>query len=312
MTGKLAALIERTGLALLDGGLATELEARGHDLDDPLWSAKILLEAPEAIAEVHRSYLQAGADIVTTATYQATFEGLARRGLDHEAAARLMISAVDLARDVSSRHQQHSGREALVAASVGSFGAYLTDGSEYRGDYGLSVNELARFHRDRLRLLAQHADVLACETIPCLAEVQALAQEIAALEHTEAWVSLSCKDEHAVWHGESVQDCVMALRDVSQVSAVGINCVTPSIVLPLLARIRSVWDRILVVYPNSGEAWDRGWQGAATGPERFAELAASWAAAGARVIGGCCRTGPRHIAAIAAWRDAVLRAGAQP
>lgn len=290
---------------LLDGALATELEARGFDLADPLWSARVLMEAPQAIARLHLDYLQAGADIITTSSYQASFEGFVRRGLDRQQAAGLMQLSVDLALQARQRFmadQPEGATAPLVAASVGPYGAMLADGSEYRGDYGLSVAQLMDFHRPRLAVLAASgADLLACETIPCPQEAEALArlleQEFPA---TPAWISFSCRDAEHVWQGERLADCMAMLDAVPQVVALGVNCTDPLLLEALLVQAASVTSRPLLAYPNSGEHWDTErhcWQGSAS-VAGFVALAQCWRAAGARLIGGCCRTGPAHIAAL--------------
>ncbi len=303
---RLDVLLRSRSVVLLDGGLASELERHGHDLRDPLWSAKLLLEDPAAIARVHRDYLGAGADIITTATYQATFAGLAARGLDARAAAERMRLAVRLGRDACAA----AGRaDALVAASVGSYGAFLADGSEYRGDYALDVDALVAFHLPRLEVLAPLADVIACETVPCLAEARALARCLSQLpDDVAAWVAFSCRDERAVCHGEPLAECVAALLEVPQLAAVGINCTAPAVTAALVARARAACAAsrrppVVIAYPNSGERYDGSWHGAPTSVEAFAALAADWVAAGARIVGGCCRTGPEHIAALRALRE---------
>ena len=308
----LAALLANRPFVVLDGGLATELEARGIDLDDPLWSARALLEAPEAIEAVHRAYFEAGADVAITATYQATFEGLARRGLDREAATEVMLRAIALAeraRDAVAAAELAAGGapvRRLVAASVGGWGAARADGSEYRGDYGLSVTELARFHRDRLTLLARHAELVACETIPCLAEARALAEVLGGIPDAAAWVSFTCRDDAHVRTGEPLEACVDAVADLRQVVAVGVNCVAPRYVEALVERIATRTDKPIVAYPNAGEGYDAPtanragrWTGTPVPPEGFADAAKAWIAAGARLVGGCCRTGPAHIRALA-------------
>jgi homocysteine S-methyltransferase len=270
------------GVTILDGGLATELERRGHDLDDPLWSARVLLEDPAAIAAVHRDYAEAGAQIITTATYQATFEGLARRGLGDAQAREVFRTAARIARIDGVR----------VAGSIGPYGAYLADGSEYRGDYGLSVDALVDFHGPRIELLAPLVDVLACETIPCLAEAQALGR---LLPGHEAWVSFSCRIATEVCHGEPLGECIDA---VGRVGAVGVNCVPPSLTEALLHTARAATSLPLVAYPNCGEHYHGTWSGRGLPPAEFAALARTWAAAGAEIIGGCCRTTPAHIRAL--------------
>jgi homocysteine S-methyltransferase len=283
------------GPVILDGGLATELEGMGHDLRDRLWSAKLLLDDPAAIEAVHRSYVEAGSDIITTATYQATFEGLARRGLDEAAATELLERAVSLARRACE------GTDVLVAGSVGPYGAFLADGSEYRGRYGIDVQALTRFHRRRIEVLAPEVDVLAIETVPCLDEARALAVVLADLPEATAWVSFSCSDAAHVSSGDPIEACIEAVADLPAVVAVGVNCFAPMHGRALVERIRSTTDKPIVVYPNAGERYaDGAWTGPATDPERFVALARTWVDAGAKIVGGCCRTGPLHIARLSA------------
>ena len=290
-------------MMILDGALATELEHRGADLDDPLWSAKMLIERPDLIRQVHLDYFQAGADVATTATYQASFEGFARRGVGRPQAARLMRDAVALA--VAARDEfwavdaNRAGRlRPLVAASVGPYGAMLADGSEYRGCYGLDDAALADFHRARLHVLADAgADFLACETLPCLREAMVLARILEEIPGACAWLSFSCKDGEHNSEGEEIGACAAQLQAHEHVLAVGVNCTPPQYLPSLLRRMRANTAKPLVAYPNSGEHYDapsRRWLGDC-GSIRFAEQAQLWYAQGARLIGGCCRTGPADI-----------------
>lgn len=305
-------LIDRSlnehGVLILDGGLATALEARGHDIDDPLWSARVLLDAPQAIRQLHEDYLSAGADCVITASYQATFAGLEARGLSRTEAAKVFQRSVALACQARDTFWTRSGGRdgrprPLVAASIGPYGAYLNDGSEYRGDYGLSAEDLRAFHRPRFDLLANSAaDLLACETIPCLAEAQALVQLLHAHPHIGAWFSFTCKDDKHVSHGEPIRACGELLNHEPQVVAIGVNCTAPNLVLPLIGELAQVTSKPIVVYPNSGEQWDaerKIWTGSKESAD-FVDQAARWQAAGASLIGGCCRTGPEHIEKLAA------------
>lgn len=309
----LAPLLAQYPVLVLDGALATELERRGCDLRDPLWSAKVLIEAPELIRQVHADYFQAGADCAITASYQASLEGFMRRGLSREAALELIRRSVRLAveaRDAFWQEPAHrTGRpRPLVAASVGPYGAFLADGSEYRGDYGLSETELMDFHRPRMAaLLEAGADLLACETIPCFSEARALTRLLAEFPNASAWISFSARDEAHLWHGERLAECAAWLNDQPQVVAVGVNCTAPRYLPGLIEAIRTVASKPIVVYPNSGETYDpvqRLWSGVADA-ETFAIEARRWYASGARLIGGCCRTTPDHIRTIAAWARAL-------
>jgi homocysteine S-methyltransferase len=210
----LSPFFEAHDVVLLDGALATELERRGADLRDPLWSAKLLLENPAMIRQVHHDYYAAGADVATTASYQATIPGLMRRGLDRQQAAEMLRRSVILAQEARDdfwglASNRTNRLRPLVAASIGCYGAYLHDGSEYRGDYGLTVQQLIDWHRPRLEILADSgADLIACETIPCLAEGEALVKLLAEFPQTFAWLSFSCRDEFRLCHGEWFADAM--------------------------------------------------------------------------------------------------------
>jgi homocysteine S-methyltransferase len=291
---------------VLDGALATELERRGANLDDPLWSAKCLIERPDLIREVHLDYFRAGADVAITATYQATFEALARRGIEAPAAAGLMCDAVAAAADARDEFWAEASNRVgrlrpLVAASVGPYGAMLTDGSEYRGHYAVTEAELEEFHRPRLRVLAHAgADLLACETLPCLREALALARVLQEFPQACAWVSFSCRDGEHDCEGEKIGECAARLQDYPQIVAVGVNCTAPQYVASLLRHMRPRTDKPLLAYPNSGESYhpaSKRWDGH-SGTLQFGEQARLWFAAGARLIGGCCRTGPQEIRSV--------------
>ncbi len=270
-----------------DGGLATELEARGADLSDPLWSARLLIEAPQDIAAVHAAFFAAGAQIATTASYQANFEGFAARGIDRQAAAGLLRRSVDLARQAGG-----GAPERWVAASVGPYGAARADGSEYRGRYGLSVAQLAAWHRPRLEVLADAgADLLALETVPDVDEAAALVGLVQAA-NVPAWLSYTI-DGAKTRAGQPLAEAFAVAAGVPQIVAVGVNCCTPGDVLAAIEVAREVTGKPVIVYPNSGERWDAGgW----AGPARFSPaLVPQWVAAGARIVGGCCRVRPADI-----------------
>ena len=273
-----------------DGGLATELEARGHDLSDPLWSARLLADDPREIVAVHAAYFRAGAKIATTASYQASFDGFAAHGIDRHDAAGLLCRSVELAK--AARDEADAG-DLCVAASVGPYGAALADGSEYRGRYGLSVAALTRWHRPRLEILAAAGtDVLALETVPDVDEAEALVNLVRSVG-VPAWLSYTV-DGTKTRAGQPLADAFAVAAGVPEIVAIGVNCSAPEDVLPAI-RVANI-GKPVIVYPNSGERWDsrrRQW----IGPRRFsAKLAVQWAAAGARIVGGCCRVGPSDIA----------------
>jgi homocysteine S-methyltransferase len=288
------AVPEDTAL-IADGGLATELEARGHDLSDALWSARLLVDAPQEITAVHTAFFRAGAMIATTASYQASFDAFAARGISRDETVRLLRRSVELAKTARD-DVGVAGR--WVAASVGPYGAALADGSEYRGRYGLSVAQLQDWHRPRLEVLADAgADVLALETIPDVDEAEALVNLVRSLG-VPAWLSYTI-DGTRTRAGQPLADAFAVAAGVAEIVAVGVNCCAPDDVLPATGPARET-GKPVIVYPNSGEHWDRG-RRAWVGTSRFSSrLALQWVSAGANVVGGCCRVRPADIAELAA------------
>ncbi|HEY9374393.1 homocysteine S-methyltransferase [Streptomyces sp.] len=280
---------------VLDGGLSNQLEAQGCDLSDELWSARLLADGPEQIEAAHTAYVRAGARVLITSSYQATFEGFAHRGIGRAEAARLLGRSVELARAAGDL----AGEDVWVAGSVGPYGAMLADGSEYRGRYGLSVRELERFHRPRIEALAAAGpDVLALETVPDADEAEALLKAVAGCG-APVWLTYTVAGGRTR-AGQDLAGAFALAAGVEEVIAVGVNCCEPGDVGPAVEIAAGVTGKPVVVYPNSGEVWDaraRGWRGEGTfDPGRTGE----WRAAGARLIGGCCRVGPDRIAALAA------------
>jgi homocysteine S-methyltransferase len=292
---------------VVDGGLATELERRGVDISGPLWSARALTENPQAILRLHVDYLRAGAGVLVSASYQATLQAMQGAGFGPREARGLLLRSVELAREAGGIFAREAGRDPsaarpIVAASVGPYGAFLHDGSEYRGDYGLDVDDLVEFHAERFAVLAgSGADLLACETIPCAAEARALVRLLRRHPDARAWLSFSCADAAHLRSGERIAEQVARLDREPQVVALGVNCTAPDHVGPLISEIRGATTKPIVVYPNSGEGWDARvgrWSGEAH-PEMLLERAAEWREAGATLIGGCCRVGPEIIRATA-------------
>lgn len=289
---------------VIDGGLATQCEAAGYDLSNHLWSASLLQTEPQAIVDVHRAYLDAGAEIIIAAGYQASREGFAEIGLSDEQADELILKSVDLAEQARREYLADNPdvRYPLVAAGVGPYAAALHDGSEYTGDYGATAGELRKFHAGRLALFdASDADLLACETIPSIIEAQVLAELLRDV-CSPAWVSFCCKDAEHLSDGTPVAEAASLFRGHPRALAVGVNCTAPEHMLPLIDRVHAAApDRFIVVYPNSGEVFglmDKTWKGAAT-QMNWGKAAIAWHAAGATLIGGCCRMGPADIRAMA-------------
>ena len=290
-------LLKKQPYILLDGALATELERHGSNLDDPLWSARVLLEEPEQIHRVHANYFKIGADCAITSSYQASVTGFGSRGIKEDEAVELIKQTVYLAQQARAETGQ-AAAHALIAGSIGPYGAYLSDGSEYVGHYGVDDAQLEAFHRPRLEALIEAgADVLAFETIPSLQEAKVLFRLLEEFPEQSAWLAFSLRDAIHISEGTPLSECIEALGDHPQLAAVGANCFPASIATDFITALKQLTDVPIIVYPNSGEQYDpvsKTWSGEAV-CTAFEDIAPEWYAAGARLIGGCCRTTPEQI-----------------
>ena len=301
---KFAQMLALDRTIVLDGGLATQLESMGFDIDGDLWSAKLLDSNPQAIIDAHRAYLDAGADCIISASYQASRRGFMAMGKSASEADELIASAVMLAiaaRDQYVRDNPSTDLSPLAAASVGPYGATVHDGSEYTGKYDVSRDELRSFHAERLAVLDQcGADVLAVETIPNILEAEVLVDLLAEAK-TPAWVSFACRDDANLSDGTPLSIAAKLYADHPTVLAVGINCTPPAFATSLIQALRrAVPNKAILAYPNSGETYhssDNSWSGTACDFDNAFNVR-DWQDAGAKLIGGCCRTGPENISAI--------------
>lgn len=297
MTNAFLEALARDRPLILDGGLSTQLEAQGCDIRGVLWSAELLRSRPAEIVRATRAFVEAGAECVATATYQASRQGFAQVGVSAAEADELMLRSVELARQAGP---------AIVAASLGPYGAMLHDGSEYRGDYDVPAETLRAFHEPRLNLLDMNdVDVIAIETVPSFVEARVLAELLADCS-LPSWVSFSCRDGRSISDGTPIEEAVALFASHPKVAAVGINCTPPQYAPELVRRVRrTLPDKVAMAYPNSGEIYDAEtgtWSGTVTATD-CAAAAVRWVEAGARIVGGCCRMGPEHIRAI---RDALI------
>src|SRR3984885_12702055 len=302
--------LDLTGLHVLDGAMATELERKGFDLSGPLWSAHVLESSPEAVAGVHRDYLEAGADCLLTASYQVSAEGFQKISYDAQratdAAANALRASVSIAEKVRREYQAGSARKIWIAASLGPYGAMLPDGPEDHGNYTCSFDDLVGFHSRRIAVLAEtNADFLAFESIPSLEEAKAIVTALRPYPDVPAYLSFTCRDGTHVSHGETLRECAELLDGQPQIIGIGVNCTRPALIAGLIRELAEVSSKPVIVYPNSGEEWDavdRCWHGDGQIKD-FGELALRWRNAGAQWIGGCCRTGPDHVRMVAEiWR----------
>jgi homocysteine S-methyltransferase len=292
------------GTSVIDGGLSTQLERLGCILEGSLWTGQTLLTNPELIERAHRDFIEAGAKVVIAASYQLSRQGFVASGLTAAQADEALRRSVQVARAAvtSAIAAGVAAADVLVAASVGPYGAILHDGSEYRGNYGLTHSELVEFHAERIAVLASAApDLFAVETIPDATEAAAIAEVLGQYPEIPAWVSFTADTESTLWAGQSIEGAVSAVTGVPSVRAVGVNCVDPSLVAPLVARIRAVTGLPIVVYPNAGGSWNSvsgEWSGAQADP--LAAQASFWRDNGVALVGGCCGTDAAAIADLSA------------
>jgi homocysteine S-methyltransferase len=300
------------GVRVLDGGFASELEYLGAKIDGPLWSAHVLEDEQEKVVAVHRAYLEAGADCILTASYQVSRMGYAEYGLPEVRADQALLKAAELAQRAVEEWRAETGaeRRVVVASSLGPFGAALHNGSEYHGNYDRSFAEMVAFHRSRIEVLSaaiisgdvNAPDLLAFETLPSFEEACAIYEALRDFPDIPCWFSFTCRDEKHVAHRELLRECAALVSALPQTVAVGVNCTHPALIEELIGEMRAVTEKPIVVYPNSGEGWDaekRVWTGASDALG-FGESAKRWFAAGAQIVGGCCRTRPEHVKKIAA------------
>lgn len=288
---------------VLDGGFGTELERRGCDVRGALWSAEALLGQPDLVEGVHAAYLDAGSDCITTGSYQVSFEGFAEAGLSAADTIRALKASMAIADAARRRAAGMSGRRALIAASLGPYGAILHNGAEYHGQYGVSAEQLVAFHRSRLEHLQDGPiDLVACETVPSLAEASAMLLALSHFPHLRAWLAFTCVDGRHIGSGDEIAEGARVVGESSQVVAIGVNCTAPAYVGELIACLAAATTKPIVVYPNSGQHWDpegRVWIGRSSVGD-YGTLARDWHRRGARWIGGCCGTTPEDIALLRA------------
>lgn len=284
----------------IDGGLSNVLEELGCDLNNELWVANLLTTNPEALMKTHLAYLEAGAQIISTSSYQATIPGFMKLGYSNEESEALILKSVELAeKAITAYLKNHTpNKRPLIAGSIGPYGAYLADGSEYRGDYKISDAELRDFHQRRIELLDNSAcNVLAFETIPNYQEAKVI-NELTQHCKKPSWVSFSCKNGSQINDGTSIAKAASVFDGNEKIFSVGVNCTAPKHISSLITELKSViGNKNVLVYPNSGEVYDaisKTWSGTSD-PVKFSEICQHWIELGANLVGGCCRIGPSHI-----------------
>lgn len=296
-------VLKKQKAIIIDGALGTQIQRNGHNVNDSLWSAKFLAENPQVIKDVHMQYLQAGADIIITSSYQASFEGFLQKGFSKEKAVELLKLSINIALETRDEFWENCKQEnrikPLVAASVGPYGAYLADGSEYSGDYKISDYELKNFHKKRLEVLIQtNPDIYSFETIPSLNEAKILCELIEEFELVNSWLTFSAKNESFTNANDEICEAVKYLDSCKLLGAIGINCTAPQYIPQLIENVKSNTNKPIVIYPNGGSKYNpitKNWEKGEISPVEYAKMAHLWFTKGATIIGGCCETGPEEI-----------------
>ena len=274
---------------IIDGSMSTALEKLGANLNSKLWTAKCLEEAPDLVKQVHLDYFRAGADCGITCSYQATIPGLMQNGCTREQAEELIARSVTLFVEARDQWWKEEGEAAgrvwpLCLAGIGPYGAYLADGSEYRGNYGVLIETQPSRHEALLE-----ADI---------------AEELGA----DYWISFSCKDGKHINEGDLISDCAKALSEGHpHLKMIGVNCTKPEYIESLIRELKSATDLPIGVYPNSGEVYDpdtKPWSSG--GGVDFEAYALAYMAAGADAVGGCCTTTGKHIRQVVSARSRFL------
>lgn len=291
-------------LLITDGAAGTHLESMGCDLNDELWTAKVLKDSPELIKQLHRDYFQAGADFGVTVSYQATIDGYLNKGLTRAEAVDLIKASATLLLEARDEWWEAEGKDEnrlypIAAASIGPYGAFLADGSEYRGDYELSKEQLRQFHQERIEILwSQGVDLIAAETIPRLDEALVIAEIVQELD-AKCWVSFSAQNDSQICNGQNISECIRALEQFDCVVAVGVNCTAPQFIGGLVEKIKTETNKMIIVYGNLGNSYDpntKTWcKHNKDGATSYLDYAQQWKALGAQIIGGCCGTTPSEI-----------------
>lgn len=301
---KLNKIIEEQNTVIIDGALGTRLQEKGYDINDSLWSAKFLDENPLALKDIHKEYLEAGADCIITSSYQASIEGFEKKGFSKEKAEELILLSINLAKETRDEfwenlENKNNKSKPLVAASIGPYGAYLANGSEYTGNYNISKEELKNFHKKRLELIAKTSpDIFAVETIPSFEEAKVLCELLKEYKDIDSWISFSAKNEKHINSGEEIEKCIQYLNEQDHITSVGINCTAPKFITPLIKEIKDNTSKPIVIYPNGGAKYNpisKQWENSLTDEKEFAKMSHYWKTIGAKLIGGCCQTGPKEI-----------------
>ena len=296
--------IEKGKILILDGAMGSELEKHGVDIKTKLWTAGALINAPEAVKAVHRSYFDAGATVIITCSYQATTEGFMKQGYSEQEAKDYLKRSYTLAEEACEEYKkEHEGFVPYIVTAIGPYGAYLADGSEYRGNYGLTDEELYDFHKKRMEILKEAgARYFACETIPSFQESRVLAGLVEELG-CEGWMTYSCMSGKSLCDGTDIEECAEYMDKCDVIDAIGVNCTKPKYIEELVKKIRKHTDKNIVVYGNAGAEYDaikKVWY-RDDAVDRYSDYVQAWYDAGANIIGGCCQTGPEEIEGIYQW-----------
>ena len=276
-------------IKLLDGSMSFPMEQLGYNLKNKLWTGKALINNPDLIKDIHKGYIDAGADFISTSTYQISFDRLKNMGYQSEEIKKIFQKSVDIVKDAIEESKLK--KEIKIVGSFGPYASYDPEASEYIGEYDSTDIEIKKFHLNNIRIIEEtDLDIILYETIPCLREIKILSE---ALSHStkEIWISITCNEEMEFRDGSSFKDACEIISKIEKITTMGINCFSPLLVKKAIDLLKKYSNKKILIYPNSGEIYnpkERFW----TGNNEFNNsMIKNWLSLYPDIIGGCCRIG---------------------
>jgi homocysteine S-methyltransferase len=280
-------------IKLLDGSLSYPLEKQGYNLNKKLWTGDALINDPNVIKKVHKDYLIAGVDFISTSTYQISYNVLEAMDYSLNEIKDVFKRSVNLVEQAIQ--ETNIKREIKIVGSYGPYGASLSNGSEYTGKYDTSDNIIMDYHIKNMNIIKElDIDIILYETIPCLREIEILSKLVEEYKK-EVWVSFTCNKDLEFRDGSSIIKACKILSSIEVISTIGINCFSPLLAEKAIKKLKDNSNKKILIYPNSGEIYnnkDKDWYG-----EKYFDrsMIKKWLALSPDIIGGCCRVGFEDI-----------------
>jgi homocysteine S-methyltransferase len=280
-------------IKLLDGSMSFPLEQLGYNLKNKLWTGMALISDPDIIKNIHKDYINAGADYISTSTYQVSYDRLQNMGYQSSEIKKVFQKSVDIVKEAIK--ESRSKKEIKIVGSFGPFASYDPNASEYVGKYNSTDDEIKNFHLNNINIIEEtDLDIILYETIPCIREIKILSK-ILSQTNKEIWISITCNENIEFRDGSSFKEACKIISQIDQITTLGINCFSPLLVEKALKKLKKYSNKKTLVYPNSGEKYnpkDKYW----SGKNEFNNLMIkNWLSLSPDIIGGCCRVGYNNI-----------------